>query len=152
MLQRLESSRAAGQWSGAHDKSSCGSCSSSLAFDTDEAMSASSKMAKEAGEAMSESSWTALAKGQEKDWWSIDLEGDMEKLEVVGPWSGTEGGSMDPKAVVVEGGNWKQNGTKWFHCGLGSMPKVSTTCTKHPRINFIWRVWCGPLIKSVMLT
>ena len=58
-------------------------------------MSASSKMAKDAEEAMSESSWTALVKGKERDWRSIDLEGDMEKLEVVGPWSRTEGGSVD---------------------------------------------------------
>ena len=86
-----------GQWSGAHDNSSFGSCSSSLAFDTDEAMSASSKMAKDAEEVMSESSWTALAKGKERDWWSNDLEGEMEKLEVTGPWSGTEGGSVGPK-------------------------------------------------------
>ena len=93
MLQRLESSRAVGQWSGARDNSSFGSCSSSLAFDTDEIMSASSKTAKEADEAMSESSWTALAKEKERDW-SIDLEGDMEKREVVGLWSGTEGGSV----------------------------------------------------------
>ena len=87
-LQRLESSRAVGQWSGpttipplvrAH-----------LLWPlTDEATSASSKMAKEADEAMSESSWTALAKEKESDWWSIDLAGDKEKLEVVGPWSGS---------------------------------------------------------------
>ena len=32
---------------------------------------------------MSESSWIALVNGKERDWWSIDLEGDMEKLEVV---------------------------------------------------------------------
>ena len=83
-LQRLESSRAARQWSGVHHNSSLGSCSSSLAFDTDEAMSASSQMEKDADEAMSESSWTAQAKGKERDWWSIDREGDMEKLEVVG--------------------------------------------------------------------
>ena len=62
-------------------------------------MSASSKMAKEADEAMSGSSWTALAKEKERGWWSIDLEGDMEKLEVVGPWSGTEGGFVDPKKL-----------------------------------------------------
>ena len=62
-------------------------------------MSASSKMAKKA-EAMSESSWTALAKGKERDWRSIDLEGDMEKLEVVGPWSGTEGGSVGPQRKI----------------------------------------------------
>ena len=104
MLQRLESSRAAGQWSGAIDNSSYGSCSSFLAFDTDEAMSASSKMAQDVDVAMSESSWTALAKRKERDCWSVDLEGKMVQLEVVGPWSGTEGGSMDPKAVVVEGG------------------------------------------------
>ena len=51
-------------------------------------------------DAMSESSWTALAKGKERDWWSIDLEGEMEKLEVVGPWSGTEGGSVDPEGKM----------------------------------------------------
>ena len=72
-------------------------CCKGLAFDTDEAMSASSKMAQDADEAMSESSWAALAKGKERDWWSIDVEGDMDKLEVAGPWSGTEGGSVDPK-------------------------------------------------------
>ena len=66
-------------------------CSSSLASDTDEVMSASSKMAHDADEAMSESSLTALAKGKERDWWGIDLERDMEKLEVVGPWSRPEG-------------------------------------------------------------
>ena len=60
-------------------------------------MSASLKMAQETDEAMSELSWTALAKKKESDWWSIDLEDDMEKLEVVGPWSGTEGGSAHPK-------------------------------------------------------
>ena len=67
MLQRLESSRAVGQWSGAHGNSSFGSCSSSLAFDTDKVMSASSKMAQDADEAMSESSWTALAKRKVRD-------------------------------------------------------------------------------------
>ena len=65
-LQRLESSRTTAHWSGVHDDSSFGSCSSSLAFDSDEALSASSKMAKDADEAMSESSWTALAKGKER--------------------------------------------------------------------------------------
>ena len=47
-----------------------------LAFDTDEAMFGSSL--------------TALAKEKERERWSIDLEGDMEKLEVVGPLSRTE--------------------------------------------------------------
>ena len=59
-------------------------------------MSASSRMGKDAVEALSESSWTALAKSKERGWWSIDLEGEMEKLEVISPWSGTEGGSLDP--------------------------------------------------------
>ena len=40
-------------------------------------------------------SWTAPAKGKERDWWSVDLEGDLEKLEVVGLLSRTEGGSVD---------------------------------------------------------
>ena len=55
-----------------------------------------SRMGKDAVEALSESSWTALAKSKERGWWSIDLEGEMEKLEVIGPWSRTEGGSLDP--------------------------------------------------------
>ena len=46
---------------------------------------------------MSESSWTALAKGEGKRLWSVDLEGEMEKLEVAGPVVRTEGGSVDPK-------------------------------------------------------
>ena len=66
-LQRLESSRATGQWSGVHDTSSFGSCSFFLAFDTAEAMSASSQMAKDADETISESSWTALAKREGKE-------------------------------------------------------------------------------------
>ena len=53
---------------------------------------------------MSESSCTALARiwqgEKERDWWSIDLEGEMEKLEVMGPWSGTEGGSVDLKGKM----------------------------------------------------
>ena len=31
-----------------------------------------------------------LVLGPEETWWSIDLEGGMEKPEVVGPWSGTQ--------------------------------------------------------------
>ena len=85
-----------GHCSGAFDNSTFGSCSSSMEFDTDDAMSASSKMAPDADEAKSESSSIGLAKGKERDWWSIDLEGAMEKLEVTGPLSGTEGGSVDP--------------------------------------------------------
>ena len=96
MLQRLELSGAVGHSSGVFDNSSSDSCSSSMALDTDEAMSASSQMAQDADDAMSESSRTALAKEKERDWWSIDLEGETEKL-VVGPWSGTEGGSVDPR-------------------------------------------------------
>ena len=87
-LQRLEASRAMGPWSGAHDNSSFGSCSSSLAFDT----------APDVDEVKSESSWTALATEKEGYWWSIDLEGEMEIT--LGPWSGTEGGSVDPKGKM----------------------------------------------------
>ena len=94
MMQRLGGSRAIGPWSGGHDYSSFGSCSSSLALHTVDAMSAFSRMAQEVDEAMSQSSWTALAKEKERDWWSIDLEGEVEKLEVSGPWSGTKGDSV----------------------------------------------------------
>ena len=59
---------------------------------TGEALSASSRVAQDVDKAMSGSSWTALAKEKERDWWSIDLEGEMEKLEVVGLLSRTEGG------------------------------------------------------------
>ena len=50
------------------------SCSSSLAHDTGEAMSASSRH--------------PPSIKLERDWWSADLEGEMEKLEVDGsfPW------------------------------------------------------------------
>ena len=67
---------------------------------TDEAMSASSRMAQEVDEAMSESSWTALAKWKERDWWSIDLEGEVQKVEVICPWSGTKGDSVEPKGEM----------------------------------------------------
>ena len=63
-------------------------------------MSASSKMAQDADDAMSKSSWIALVKEKDTDWWSIDPEGQMGKLEVVGLWSGTEGGFVDPKGKM----------------------------------------------------
>ena len=47
--------------------------------------------------AVSASCWTSPAKWKERDWWSVDLEGEMEKLEVEG---GTEGGSVDPEGKV----------------------------------------------------
>ena len=58
------------------------------------------RWSKDPDEALSESSWTALAKGKDRGWWSIDLEGEMEKLEVVRLLSGTEGGSVDPKGEM----------------------------------------------------
>ena len=58
-------------------------------------------MAQDADDAMSESSWTSLAKGKERYWWSVDLEGDMEKPDVEGLLSGTEGASVDPKRKMV---------------------------------------------------
>ena len=33
--------------------------------------------------------------GKDRDWWNADLEGEVEKLEVEGSFSVTEGGSMD---------------------------------------------------------
>ena len=57
-------------------------------------------MAKDADEAMFVSSGSALAKGKERDWWSTHLEGEMEKLEVTGPWSEIEGESVDPKGKM----------------------------------------------------
>ena len=68
MIPVMELSGAIGQFSGALDNSSFGSCSSSLALDTDVAMSASSRMAQDANDAMSEASWPALAKEKERDW------------------------------------------------------------------------------------
>ena len=70
-MQRLEASRATGPQSRGHDNSSFGSCSSSLAFNTDEAMSASSRMAQDADEAMSEQSVTALAKAGGSLTWRV---------------------------------------------------------------------------------
>ena len=63
-------------------------------------MSASSRMAQDADDATSESSWTALAKEKERDW-SLDLEGEMDKLEVVGP-----GPKADP---WIPKGRWDTN-------------------------------------------
>ena len=64
---------------GAFDSSSLDSCPPSLAQD--------------AGDAMSSASWTFLAKWKERDWWSVDLEGEMEKLEVEGGLSGDRSGT-----------------------------------------------------------
>ena len=36
--------------------------------------------------------------GKERDWWSADVEGEMEKLVVDGSFSVTNGGSMDPES------------------------------------------------------
>ena len=79
MIQGVELSLAAGHFSAALHCSSVDSCSPSVAQDADDAVS--------------ESSWTSLAKGKQRDWWSVDLEGEMEKLEVEGLLSATEGGS-----------------------------------------------------------
>ena len=104
-MQRLEAPSATVPWSGGHDTSSSGSCSSSLALHTDDAMSACSRMAQEVDESTSESSWTGR---------SIDLEGEMEKLEVTGPWFGTTRGDMGHrsprwKAAREEKGTLKED-------------------------------------------
>ena len=54
-----------------------------MAFGVDEAISASSRKS------------PFLVK--EEDWWSADMEGEEEKLEVEGSFYVTEGGSMDPE-------------------------------------------------------
>ena len=71
-MQRLEVTRTKSPW-----PSHACSFVSSLAPNTYEAMSASSRMAQEMEEAKSEASSTALVKEKERDWWSIDLEGDI---------------------------------------------------------------------------
>ena len=57
-------------------------------------------MAQEMDEVISEESWTALARKKERDWWSIDLEGEVEELEVGCPWTVTKGASMDPEGEM----------------------------------------------------
>ena len=94
MIQETVLSWPEGDFSGALDSSSLDSCSPSVAQDADVAVSASS--------------WTSLAKWKERDWWSVDLEGDMEKLEVEGFLSGTVGGSVDPKKEM---GHWSARTT-----------------------------------------
>ena len=49
---------------------------------------------------MSEPSWTALAKGTERYWWSVDLEGEVEKLESYVIWPGPK---ADPS---ISKGRW----------------------------------------------
>ena len=92
-------------------------CFSSLASNTDEVLSASSILAQEMEEAISEASWIALVKAKGRDWWSIDLEGEVEELEVGCPWTVTKGNSVDPeremndqsdgkKTAIEEEQNW----------------------------------------------
>ena len=61
--------------------SSC-SCSPSVAQDVDEEVSTPSRR--------------PFFLGKERDWWSADLEGEIEKLAVEGSFSVTTGGSMNP--------------------------------------------------------
>ena len=57
---------------------------------------------------MSASSWTSLARWKERDWWSADLEGEMETLDVEGGFfwarrrihgSQREGGPTGPTRI-----------------------------------------------------
>ena len=48
----------------------------------------------------SKASWTALPKEKERDWWSIDLEGEVEELEAGCPRRVTKGESMDPEGEM----------------------------------------------------
>ena len=102
-MQRLEVTKTSttSPWSGGQERWSFGSCSSSSAPNTDEAMSASSRMALQVDKAISEESWTAFAIEKERDYWcSTDLAGEVEELEVGGPWTLPEGNSMDPDEEV----------------------------------------------------
>ena len=45
--------------------------------------------------------------GKERDWWSVDLEGEMEELEVEGSFSVAEGGSIDPDWKADHWSAWK---------------------------------------------
>ena len=67
----------------ATDSSSFRSCSPSWAHDVDEAMSTSSRKS------------PSMVK--DRDRWSADFLGEMEKLEVDESFSVTEGGFMDPE-------------------------------------------------------
>ena len=89
-------------WSG-HARSSFGSCSSSLAPNIDEAMSASSKKAQEMVEAKSEAG---------RDWWSIDLEGEVEEVEEGCPWMVTKGDSKDPEGEMNHQSDGKKAATE----------------------------------------
>ena len=99
----MELSRAVGHFSGALGNSSFGSCSSSLALDTEEAMSASSRVAQDADDAMSESSWKLWQRGRKETGGALTCRVKLEKLEVVGHLSRIKGGSVDPKGQM---GHW----------------------------------------------
>ena len=121
MIQGIELSGAVGNFSGALDSSSLDCCSPSVAQDADDAMS--------------QLFWTSLAKGKERDWWSVDLEGDKEKLEVAGCLSRTEGRSVDPKGKV---GHWSARRNARLRAGdfgeMGFVPSASS----EPRGAFYW--------------
>ena len=102
-MQRLEVTKTstASPWSGGQERWSFGSYSSSSAPNTDGAMSASSRMALQVDKAISEESWTTFAIKKERDYWcSTDLAGEVEELEVGGPWTLPKGNSMDPEEEV----------------------------------------------------
>ena len=73
-------------------------------------MSASSRMALEMEEAMSEASWTALAKKRRRDWWIIDLGGEVEELDREGEMYHQPDGE---KAAVEEEESMGRLKMKW---------------------------------------
>ena len=54
-------------------------------------------MAYDVDEAISTSSRKSLSMEKERDWWSADLEDEMQKLEVEGSFSDAEGDPLDPE-------------------------------------------------------
>ena len=107
----MEQSGAVGDFSGALDNSS-------IFLGTDEAMSASSWVPQDADDATSEASWTAMVEVKERDWWSVNLEGEMEKLEVAGPWSGQREdgptGQLGQKSQEKKANSRKRLKWKWM--------------------------------------
>ena len=73
------------------------SCSSSMACDMEEMSSESSKKVKDMDEMTSEASWTAVTRGNEKDVWSPEPEGEAEKPEATGLGSEVKGVPANPE-------------------------------------------------------
>ena len=79
------------------------SCSLSRAGDMEEVCTESSRKMQDKEETASEASWTAVTKGQEKEVWTLEPEGEAESLEATVPWNGAEGVSVNPEGESRHG-------------------------------------------------